>query len=133
MVSGMGMTAKEKIEQAAPAFVAKLEGAKAEKWKAETMLIPSPKMIRESIAAIPPGVTKTVVQLRQELAEANRADVTCPRATTIGWLLVAEAAVEDAGDATPWWRLTRDGKTEPKLPGGREGQRARLAEEGVKV
>jgi alkylated DNA nucleotide flippase Atl1 len=127
------MTAKEKIAQAAPAFVAKLEGAKAEKWKADTMLIPSPAMIRDAIAGIPHGITKTVVQLRQELAEANGADVTCPRATTIGWLLVAEAAEEDGSDDTPWWRLTRDGKTEPKLPGGREGQRAKLAEEGVKV
>ena len=127
------MTAKEKIDQAAPAFVAKLDGAKAAKWNAETMLIPSPAMIREAIAAIPHGTTKTVVQIRQELAEANGADVTCPRATTIGWLLVAEAAEEDGSDVTPWWRLTRDGKPEPKLPGGRDGHRARLRDEGVKV
>ncbi|RYG21658.1 hypothetical protein EON82_18445 [bacterium] len=127
------MTAKEKIEQAAPAFVANLEGAKAEKWKADTMLIPSPAMIREAIAGIPKGETKTVVQLREELAEANGADVTCPRATTIGWYLVAEAAAEDATDDTPWWRLTRDGKPEPKLPGGRDGQRGKLAAEGVRI
>ena len=127
------MTAKEKIARTEPAFVAKLEGAKADRWKAETMLIPSPAMIRDAIAGIPPGTTKTVVQLRHELAEANGADVTCPRATTFGWLLVAEAASGDDGDTTPWWRVTRDGKPEPKLPGGRESQRERLAHEGIKV
>lgn len=127
------LSARERLENAPDPKVFPLEGAKAARFQASTMLIPSPMQVRDAIAAIPYGQTKTTTELRKQLARESGADVTCPRATTICWLLVAEAAEENDADVTPWWRLTKDGKPNPKLPGGAERHRALLLAEGVHI
>ena len=94
------------------------------------MLIPSPLEIRDAIASIAFGQTQTVAQLKQQLAKKHGAGCVCPFMTNKGWKLVALAAEEDGSDArTPWWRLTVDGKPNPKLPGGAEAHQALLASE----
>lgn len=131
------MTAREKIAQAEPGFVAPLEGEKAKRFKADSMLIPSPEQVREAILCIPRGVSKTVLEVRHELARKNGAGTTCPYMMSVGWRLVAQAAEEDRADGaseiTPWWRLTRDKKPDPKMPGGVENHRALLAAEGIRI
>jgi alkylated DNA nucleotide flippase Atl1 len=131
------VSARQKIAEAAPGFVAQLEGEKAARFKADSMLIPSPIQIRDAIAAIPYGATKTVLEVRQELALANDAGVTCPFMMSVGWRLVAHAAEEDRtegiADVTPWWRVTRDKKPDRKMPGGIENHRALLATEGTAI
>jgi alkylated DNA nucleotide flippase Atl1 len=127
------LTARERLANAGPPVVATLEAAKAARWNAATMLLPSPMQIRDAISAIPAGQSKTVLQVRKELAEQAGADVTCPRATTLGWLLVAEAAEEDPSDSTPWWRVTRERKPEARLPGGVSRHRELLLSEGVRI
>ncbi len=130
-------SARQRIVEAPPSFVAPLEGEKAARFKADSMLIPSPAQIRDAIAAIPCGSSKTVLELRQELAQACNAGVTCPFAMSVGWRLVAHAAEEDRAEGstevTPWWRLTRDKKPDPKMPGGIENHRSLLAKEGIAV
>jgi alkylated DNA nucleotide flippase Atl1 len=63
-----------------------LEGAKAARFNAKTVLIPSPMQVRDAIAEV-----------------------------------------------TPWWRVTKEGKPNPKMPGGIERHRALLLEEGVRI
>ncbi|CAN5706693.1 hypothetical protein BH11ARM2_BH11ARM2_07200 [soil metagenome] len=97
-----------------------LEPEKAARFKARTMLVPSPDQMRNAISTIPHGETKTLRQLREELAADTGADITCPYAAGLCWRLVAEDAETDGADETPWWRVTADGKPNPKLPGGAE-------------
>jgi alkylated DNA nucleotide flippase Atl1 len=130
-------TARQRLAAGESPAIYPLDDAKAARLKGRTMLIPSPLQVRDAIAAIPSGQPITVNDLRQTLAEASGAEVTCPRATTICWLLVAEAAEEDraegASDVTPWWRITRERKPDPRLPGGIANHRALLLNEGVRI
>jgi alkylated DNA nucleotide flippase Atl1 len=132
-----GLTAREKIALAGPSEVHVLDDAKAARLKGRTMLIPSPGQMSQAIAAIPPGQTKTLLQLRHELAEAAGADVTCPAAASKCWRLVAEAAEEDLADGlaseVPWWRVTKDDKPHASLPGGADRHRSLLKAEGVVI
>jgi len=128
-------TARDRLAAAAPSEVHVLDAAKAARFRARTMLIPSALDVRSAIAAIPAGETRSVLDIRRQLAEVFDAEVTCPRATSLAWLLVAEAAEEarrdGAPDVTPWWRVTLDRKPNPRLPGGIDGHRERLAAEGI--
>jgi hypothetical protein len=137
MGSEMESPARQKMQSAPPPVVADLEGRKAERFNAKTMLIPSPLQVQEAISQIPPGETKTVLELRQELAAQSNADVTCPRTMTICWQLVAEVAEEDRDEnnptIAPWWRVTREGKSDPKMPGGRDNHQALLRAEGINI
>ena len=114
-----------------------LDDAKAIRLGGRTMVVPSPLEVQSAIASIPEGQSRTILDLRAALAEAAGAEVACPRATSIGWFLVAEAAEEErrAGVASvaPWWRVTRDRKPDPRLPGGAERHRALLGAEGVEI
>jgi alkylated DNA nucleotide flippase Atl1 len=128
-------TAREKMENGKQPFVAEMDEAKAARYKASTMLIPTPNQVREAIARIPEGQVISLRVLGNDLARANKADITCPLCLGIFWRLTAEAAEEElaegAANVAPWWRVTKDGKVNPKLPGGGDRQRALLADEGV--
>ena len=114
-----------------------LDPAKAARLKARTMLMPSPAQVRDAIATIPQGQSKTMRELRKELAAASGAEMTCPVAARTCWRIVAEAAEEDRADGitpvTPWWRVTKDCKPFSRLPGGEASHRARLSAEGVQI
>ncbi len=112
-----------------------LEGAKAAKLRAHTMYVPSPHDIAEAIQAIPAGQTRTLRDIRRDIAIAHNADTTCPSRTTLYWKWLAQATIE-LGDtpspyAIPWWRVLKDGKLSPQMPGGIANQRALLRREGV--
>lgn len=74
------------------------------------MLISTPQRIAEFVAAIPPGKTVSVAQMREELAQAEGADFTCPLTTGIFLRLAIEADLETGG-SLPFWRVV-----EPKSP-----------------
>jgi hypothetical protein len=75
------------------------------------LLIASPTLVRAYIEAIPPGETRSMMELRQHLAHAHNADVTCPTSTGIFVRIVAEAALDDIHSGAPldsvppFWRL----------------------------
>jgi alkylated DNA nucleotide flippase Atl1 len=121
------LSAEERIRQHPAAFVAVLEEEKAKRFKARTMLIPSPDIVRSEIEKIPSGQTRTMKELRQQLAKSWNADVTCPAAAMRCWRLIAAASNPEP--MTPWWRVTRDGKPHVRL----EGHRELLAAEGVSI
>ena len=114
-----------------------LEGAKAIKLRARTMYIPSPLDIATAIQAIPHGQTRALRDIRHDIAIAHHADITCPSRSTLYWKWLAQATVE-LGDApspfvVPWWRVLKDGKLNPQLPGGIAAQRALLQQEGISL
>lgn len=114
-----------------------LAGAKAARLRANTMYVPSPLDIATAIQAIPHGQTRTLHDIRRDIAIMHHADITCPSRTTVYWKWLAQATVE-LGDtpspyATPWWRVLKDGKLSPHMPGGVAHQRELLRQEGVNI
>ena len=130
-------SAREKLLTPAEPVVHVLDDVKAARMKGRTMLIPTPLQVQASILAIPAGQTRTVKEVREQLATDAGADITCPMVTSIFWRIVAEAAEEDRAEGlspvVPWWRVLKDGKPNPKMPGGEENHRSLLAAEGVQV
>jgi len=82
---------------------------------------------------IPTGSVLSLSSLREILATEAGVDVTCPYGARVAWLAVAFAGEEDPAYTAPWWRVSKDGKPYPKLPGGADGHRDRLLKEGVQI
>ena len=129
---------RAKLAAAPAGAVEVLDEAKAARMKAATMYIPAPAEVAGMIAAISPGETRTLKDLREELQAKGRAQTVCPAAINKYWRWLAWASdEEDGGDdggsqfAVPWWRVLKDGKPGRKLPGGAERQVALLRAEGV--
>lgn len=80
-----------------------------------TMLVSSPQEIDAYLRSIPFGETRTMEQLRADLAMRHGADSTCPASTVIFLRVVSEAAWEDlqAGSdpdhIAPFWRVVEPG------------------------
>jgi hypothetical protein len=79
------------------------------------MYIGSPGVIANYIARIPPGETRTVERMRNELARRNKAVATCPVTTAIYLKVVAEVALGELRDGSPresvlpFWRVIEPG------------------------
>jgi hypothetical protein len=91
----------------------------------QVMLVPTPRMIADFMAAIPFGETVEVPSMRRELARRHGAEVTCPIYTGYHLRTVAEAALEVANARatpeaiTPFWRvLDETAPTTRRLPNG---------------
>jgi hypothetical protein len=74
------------------------------------MYISTPQEIDQYINLVPLGNSKTIQQMRDELAKNNQADCTCPLTTGIFLRIVAEAAFErmnqgGSESVTPFWRV----------------------------
>ncbi len=114
-----------------------LEGAKAAKLRAQTMYIPSPLDIAQAIQAIPHGQTRSLRDIRHDIAVAHNADITCPSRSTVYWKWLAAATGELDGApspyAVPWWRVLKEGKLSPHMPGGIANHAAQLQAEGVTI
>lgn len=127
----------EKLKTAPAASFHVLDAVKAARMNAKTLYIPAPEDVAKAIAAIPLGQTRTIVELRRELAIQGNAETACPAKTIKYWKWLAAASTELSGSNSayviPWWRVLKDGKPSRHMPGGIEGQIARLREEGVKL
>jgi len=81
----------------------------------KSLLLPTPLLVGEAIAAIPRGHVMTVTQLRRALAERFNAESTCPLMTGMFAMILAGAVAEDLGQRRkprwPIWRLVRDDGT----------------------
>jgi|688.fasta_scaffold52604_4 hypothetical protein len=91
----------------------------------EKMLVSSPKEIAEYIKKIPSGKTKTMEEMKADLAKKHSANKACPVSTPIFLRVVSEAALEeiDSGksqnDVTPFWRVVDpESKIATKIPLG---------------
>jgi hypothetical protein len=80
------------------------------------LLISCPKEVQAYLREhVPAGQTRSVQQMRRELAALHGADAACPVSTAIFLRTVAEAAWErieagaDATDVAPFWRVVEPG------------------------
>ena len=81
------------------------------------MLVSSPQEIDTWIRGIPPGETRSIDELKQELSTRHGADTACPASTMIFLRIAAEAAWEalevgaSPDEVTPFWRIIEPGST----------------------
>lgn len=102
-----------------------------------TNYIPSVKDVAGVINAIPKGQTKTIQDLRAELATLHKTDTACPAKVLKYWKWMANLPDElkevyNKYDI-PWWRVLKDGKPSRHMPGGVAQQKKLLASEGVVI
>ncbi|UCG45897.1 MAG: MGMT family protein [Candidatus Bathyarchaeota archaeon] len=118
--------------------VAEITKKMRKKWGKGTIVIPAPLEVDALMRQVPRGKLVTINQIRVALAKKHNATIGCPITTGIFASIAAHAADEQREegikDITPYWRVLRaDGVINPKYPGGVEGQRTLLEEEGHTV
>lgn len=96
----------EKLEGVQEPVVKKLEKDFAGMKAGERMLIATPGIVDAYIRQIPKGQTATLTQMRNDLAAAYGADVTCPVTAGIFLRIAAEAAHEAYEKGTPLRKIT---------------------------
>lgn len=125
----------EKLQNAPASSFHVLDPKKAKRMNAKTLFIPSPEDVAKAINAIPAGTTRTILELRADLAKMGNADTACPAKTIKYWKWLAEASdlkeSTDSWYSIPWWRVLKDGQPSRHMPGGIDHQMARLQAEGV--
>lgn len=101
----------EKLAGGKPAHVVVLDKPFAGVGAGQTLAIASPQVIQDYVNAVPHGQTRTMQDLRRDLARHLGADATCPTSSSIFLRIVAEAALEDIAAGakpayvTPFWRV----------------------------
>lgn len=107
-------------------------------WGGGTMVIAHPEEVDAVMRSVPKGKLITIDELRTCLAAKHKADICCPMTAGMFSNIAAAAAQEDldAGqtDITPYWRtLKKNGELNPKYPGGLNGHKTLLEQEGHTV
>ncbi|NQY13797.1 MAG: hypothetical protein HRT81_08075 [Henriciella sp.] len=115
-------TAREKLAREKQIKKVIMDKAWAGIQPGQTMLVATPLMVDAYIRDIPHGETKTIPELRDDLAAREGCAATCPMSTSIFVRMVAEAALEDIADGkavsevSPFWRvITGQDKMTKKL------------------
>jgi hypothetical protein len=118
----MAKTALEKLNEKKEPKKVLMEKDFAGIKKGQWMLVATPEIVANYIRNIPPGTTRTVHQLRHDLAKRRKCDAACPVSTSIFVRIAAEAAIEemDGGkpveQVIPFWRVVAgDDKIAKKL------------------
>jgi alkylated DNA nucleotide flippase Atl1 len=135
MITNMRKISREKLEGAQEARVVAIPPRMHKRYGKGTMLIPKPLDVDAVIRKVPRGKVVTLTELREKLARAAGANITCPMITGMFVRIVAEVAAEDvtAGKSriAPYWRVVRDdGRLLETLPGGPSAQAEHLEAEG---
>jgi len=104
----------------------------------DRLLVPTPMLVAETVAAVPAGQVLTVTELRARLAARFGADRTCPLTAGIFAMVIAGAVADDLARRRPprWpiWRLVRDdGRLHDRWPLDERWRAAQLRAEGVRV
>jgi len=104
-------TAREKLAAKKEIKKVVMDKAWAGIQPGDTMLVATPLMVDAYIREIPHGATKTIPEMRDDLAAEQACSGTCPMSTSIFVRMVAEAALEDLADGktvsevSPFWRM----------------------------
>ena len=107
----MPKTAKERMAATAHPKKVMLNKDFAGVRAGQMLFVGTPQIIRDYIARIPCGESRTIPQMRGDLARRRKCDATCPVSTSIFIRVAAEAAIEDLENGkppdqvTPFWRL----------------------------
>lgn len=106
----MAKSWSEKFTHPPQVVVKKLDTPYAGQEPGVRMLIPTPAVVAAYVESIPEGESRSMPQLRDDLAVAHKADFTCPLTAGIFLRIAAERAWEmhEAGKPlkaiTPFWR-----------------------------
>lgn len=104
-------TAREKLAAKKEIKKVVMDKAWAGMQPGDTMLVATPLMIDAYIREIPHGETKTIPDMRADLAKRENCSGTCPMSTSIFVRMVADAALEDIAEGkpvsrvSPFWRM----------------------------
>jgi len=104
-------TAKEKLARKKEIKIVVMEKAYGGIPIGGKMFVATPQIVDNYIRNIPHGETKTISELRDDLASAYKCDGTCPMSTSIFIRMSAEAALEDLesglreSETAPFWRV----------------------------
>ena len=128
----MPKTWRQKLDGGQPAHVEILNKPFGGAPEGAKMLVATPRMVDAYMRNIPAGETRSVAEMRLDLARDHGADISCPISSSIFARIAAEAALEEAeqgaplSEVTPFWRVI--GENSPiakKLSCGVELVRAR--------
>ena len=103
-----------------------------------TVVIPAPIEVDQLMKKVPRGKLVTISEVRDALARKHDASIGCPLTTGIFAWVAANAAEEERRQGgkgiTPYWRTLKSGGViNEKYPGGVEGQKKLLEQEGHEV
>jgi hypothetical protein len=136
----MAKTWKQKLEDSKPPKLQILEKPMAGAAAGNTLLLPTPKLVKEFIDGIPVAQQVSFQAMRQQLAQAHNGDVACPITTSMAARTVAEAAWEDiqsgkdVNEVTPFWRvIAPDSSIAAKLACGKGFVQAMRQKEGIEI
>lgn len=110
----------------------------SKRWGSGTVVIPAPMEVDAIMKKVPKGKLITINEIRSILAEKHKATIGCPITTGIFAWVAAHAAEEQRRegkkDITPYWRTLKSGGViNEKYPGGADGQKKILEEEGHRI
>ena len=109
----MPRTAAERLKDSKPEKRVVLDKDFAGVKAGQTLYVANPKIVDQYVRAIPAGQTRSIVQMREDLARSRDADATCPVSTAIFLRISAQAAIDEMeggrskGDVSPFWRVLR--------------------------
>jgi hypothetical protein len=107
----MAKSWKQKLAGGKPAHVEVLTKPFGGAPEGAKMLIATPRLVDEYMRSVPPGESRSVAQMRTDLAKAYGAEIACPISTSIFARIAAEAAIEETqmgkplSEVTPFWRV----------------------------
>lgn len=115
-----------------------IDDTKSKRWGKGTFVIPAPLEVDALMRQVPVGRLTTIDEIRRALAQRHGSTIACPLTTGIFAWIAAHAAAEGAaaGDPAPtafWRTLKSKGELNPRYPGGIDGVKRRLEEEGHTV
>ncbi len=126
----------EKLNNAPEGITERLDTLKSKRMGGvNTIYIPTVEEVAMLINSIPKGQTRTIQELRADLAKMHHTDTACPAKVLKYWKWMANLPDELKGIYTqydiPWWRVLKDGKLSRHMPGGILNQKGLLRSEGI--
>jgi len=109
----MPKTAAERLKDSKPEKRVVLDKDFAGVKAGQTLYVANPAIVDQYVRAIPAGQSRSIVQMREDLAKSKGADVTCPVSTAIFLRISAQAAIDEMEggrakeDVAPFWRVLR--------------------------
>ena len=109
----MPKTAAERLKESKPEKRVVLDKDFAGVKAGQMLYVANPKVVDQYVRGIPAGQSRSIVQMREDLAKRRGADATCPVSTAIFLRISAQAAIDELEggrpikDIAPFWRVLR--------------------------
>ena len=109
----MPKTAAERLKDSKPEKRVVLDKDFAGVKAGQTLYVANPRTVDQYVRAIQAGQSRSIVQMREDLAKSKDADATCPVSTAIFLRISAQATIDEIGggrakeDVAPFWRVLR--------------------------